>query len=194
MGRVYKDGKEQKTRAKPDIDPIDWDSLSAKLKRVTNDRNELLEPIDFIDLAMVLSNKNTHPQTGEPLPVPVAVRDFLADAFLKIAKGDDPTDVFRIVPKGRPKTWSTDDKVMACALVNRGIADGVEVGTACKDAAEIINDRFAHIKTEQQKAAAAWESPAWQGFFGREVSWTIIRDWYAAYSPAALGARLIDEK
>ena len=135
MSQIIKDGKPLKSRAKPSINPIDWDSLESILKRCADNPNELLSEATLLDIAMVLSNENKHPRTNEPLPVPPWLRDFLSNAFLDLARGKDPSIVLRRKLRGSAKKWSVDDKVMACALVNQLVAQGMEVKSACCDVA-----------------------------------------------------------
>lgn len=69
VGNIYKDGKLLKSRARPRINTIDFDSLKSRLDRARKNKNDLLEAEDFLMIAMVVSCDNRHPTRDEPLPI-----------------------------------------------------------------------------------------------------------------------------
>lgn len=97
-------------------------------------------------LSFLLSTQNTHPVTGEALPVPAYVRDYLSKALGRMAAGVDPKKALHLVNgrKGRSSdTYSR--KILAASIVEYirqrdKDADGNlgPVDKACADAAEII--------------------------------------------------------
>ena len=194
MGNFFKNGKLVKSRAKASINPIDFDSLESRIKRARDNKNELLGPEDFSMISFVVSNQNPHPTKDESPPIPGFLRDFLSELFLDLCSGKDPEEALLMKQHGSKKHYSISDRFLVCDLVNQMLIQDMGYTKAYKAVAQIINERFLEIKTEEQMAAAYSKSPAWKSFYGRKLAWSTVRDWYQEYDAVASGARLIEKK
>lgn len=131
-------------------------------------------------LSVLLSTKNVHPMTGEPLPVPAYARDYLAKALGRMAAGVDPKKALNLVNgrKGR-KSDTYRRKVLAASIVEYirhqdRDEDGKlgPVDRACDEAEDVIK---AIIKAH--KNDAYWG--AWEPFRAKKAcSSGSIREYY----------------
>lgn len=147
--------------------PFD-ESLSDMLSRAR--AGDVLAARDALEIcAWAISLENKHPRTGEPLPVPSAVREYLSQALASIAAGNDPAKALYLKRPG-PKVWRFEDKLRGAYLVAQLVDQGVAVDEAKEMAAEALADL-------QQKARSAPErKPVPLG--GLSVSGDTLRTWY----------------
>jgi hypothetical protein len=179
---------------KQNINPIDWDTLESHIQRAIN-KTDLLAPEDINDIANILLSDQ---------PISKVVRTFLGVALQEIANGKEtkrtkenpfgrkkipPLIALRMVSGGKPKEWQIYDKWMACDLAKREMDKGISQKKACEEIAHLINQRFTHIKSSEQKESATHDHPAWSAFFGKTVTSEMIKKWLIDFSPSTMGAR-----
>jgi len=134
-------------------------------------------------LAFLLSTANRHPSTGNPLPVPGYVRDYLSRAFYRMAyqaaMGENKIDAEKALNlKGGPSAWGHYEKRLAADLVHRFVIEGLPIADtkdgndATTKAAEIING-FVHGNNGRDCPQA------WMAFQNNsKVSSATLKSWY----------------
>jgi hypothetical protein len=116
-------------------------------------------------LALLLSSK--HPRTGEPAPVPVYVRDYLARALRRMAAGERADVAMNFKKSGKQK-WGHFEKRLAADLVFQLVERGLPVLAACQEASAKI-----------QEIVEADPCPAaWLAFKGRTPESETLQSWY----------------
>lgn len=118
-------------------------------------------------IAFLLSTSNTHPATGEPLPIHNFVRDYLAKSFYRMAQGDDANQSLNLKKAGK-QIWNQSEKRLAADIVFQFVSHGRTLLESVMDAAEIINEHARSNPCPQ----------AWLAFRGKEVSHEILQTWY----------------
>lgn len=115
-------------------------------------------------IAFLTSTKNVHPNTGEVLPVPSFVRDYLSRALGRMAAGVSPDRALHLNhgKKGRsPDSYSR--KILAASIVEYlHRFHELPVDQACSEAEEVIGGII-----EAHKSDAHWGP--WEPFRGKKV-------------------------
>lgn len=109
----------------------------------------------LFSLAHCLSTKNINPQTGETLPVPLVVRDYLSRALYRLV-GATPVSAdvaLNLTPRtGKPKR-PYYCMLLAGYLVKQGITEhGLTVEQASAEAVKFIN-----TQTKNKTLTGPWE-------------------------------------
>lgn len=150
-----------------DEDPFD-ESLSDTIARAT--AGDVLAARDALDLcAWLLSPDNKHPQTGEPLPVPMVVREYLSAALASMVAGTKPDRALNL-KKPSVKVWSFADKLKCAYMVAQLVAQDATVEEAAASAAEAL--------AELQKRAASDPERKPAPLRGRRVSAETFKSLY----------------
>lgn len=122
----------------------------------------------LMSIGHYLSSKNLHPVTGESLPVPEFLRDYLSKAFYRMTNGTNADEALFLKRPGRPNHRHLETR-NAAYLVYQGVHEhGLTVLQAAMDAADFIND----------KSAKQELNGLWSGFQGKTVSSESLQDWY----------------
>ncbi|HEF4730664.1 hypothetical protein SB379_24530 [Burkholderia multivorans] len=115
-------------------------------------------------IAFLTSTKNVHPNTGEVLPVPGFVRDYLSRAFGRMAAGVSPDKALHLNQgkKGRsPDSYSR--KILAASIVEYlHRFHELPVDQACSKAEEVIGGI---IEAPQIRCSLG----PWEPFRGKKV-------------------------
>ncbi len=118
-----------------------------------------------------LSSHNLDFTTGEPLPVPLFLRDYLSRAFYRMVNGMDADSALNLKRPGR-KNRSYLEKRLAAYLVYQGVAEQSKtVMVATMDAADFINE----LSKKNELTGK------WRGFQGKRVKPETLQDWYYKY-------------
>ncbi|MDE2369375.1 MAG: hypothetical protein KGN16_10405 [Burkholderiales bacterium] len=121
-------------------------------------------------IAVLLATNNVHPQTGEPLPVPPNVRNYLARALSRMAAGVDANKAFHLKKPG-PRAWSHDDKLRGAAMVAALVKEAsMAVDAATAEAAHQLESLQAERKADPLGRPVPMR--------GRKVSAETLRGWY----------------
>jgi hypothetical protein len=132
-------------------------------------------------LHWLVSPDNTHPTTGEPLPVPIYVREYLANSLHRMAYGGESGDHAFNLKKSGKQVWSIHDKKLAAGLVQQIILDystpekQMSIDDAAYAAAEAIRE-------SDLTSTNVLESPlAWRSFYTNKPNEVDLRRWYSQF-------------
>lgn len=148
-------------------------NLSAILARAEG--GDVLAAKEVLDtIAFLLSPANVSPSTGEPLPVPLFVREYLSRAFYRIAAAVDPAKAaagaLHLAKRG-PRTWRYEDKLLGATMV----ATFVQVGSLPVDeAAAQVADEIKRLQAERRADPTRPPVP----MRGQSVAAETLRTWY----------------
>lgn len=122
----------------------------------------------LMTIAGCLSSQNLNPTTGESLPVPPILRDYLSKAFYRMCGGTPPAIALNLSRPGR-KNRRHLEKKLAAYLVYQGVHEkGQTILQAVWDAAAHINK-----KSEKNELTGNWS-----GFNGKKLEPENLQDWY----------------
>jgi hypothetical protein len=122
----------------------------------------------LMSIGHYLSSKNLHSVTGESLPVPEFLRDYLSRAFYRMTNGMNADKALNLKRSGRPNHGHMETRI-AAYLVYQGVHEhGLTVLEAAMEAAEFINE----------KSAKQQLNGLWSGFQGKKVEPESLQDWY----------------
>jgi hypothetical protein len=118
-------------------------------------------------LAFLLSTRNRHPRTGEPLPVPGCVRDYLAKSLDRMAGGEDANRAMNLKKAGKKK-WAHFEKRLAASVLLQLREQGMTMEEAKMEAADMIRKHVSTIPCP----------PAWAAFQDQKIEGETLQDWY----------------
>ena len=90
-------------------------------------------------LAVLLSSKNVNPQTGQVIPVPNSVRDYLSKALSKIVAGVKPMNALNLTRNGSPGN-PYFRALLGAYLFKQNLEEGENHYAAGQTAADMINE------------------------------------------------------
>lgn len=122
-------------------------------------------------IAHCLSTQNINPQTGEPLPVPAYVRDYLSRAFYAMANGEDAEKALHLqTTTGKPNVPYSVKKLMAY-LVHQAMNDGgMGKLAACDHTANAINEMG-----KRGELSGIWAELSGRGWYTQKQ----VYNWYS---------------
>jgi hypothetical protein len=165
------------------LERLGTEPLEQVFKRAENGSPDDAHDVLAALAAFLGTEGNRHPLTGELLPVPSYMRDYLARAFARMAAGVKPDQALNLKRSGKNK-WTHQHKLMAVSIVAQFIASGSTVNNACEEAADAIQayckamDSKTQVPDNVEIMSRATIPKAWSNFSRGKPRAEQLRNWY----------------
>jgi hypothetical protein len=122
----------------------------------------------LLSISHYLSVDNVDPKTNEPYPVPLFLREYLSNAFRRIAKDNDANKALNLKRRGR-KNRNYIQTMLGAYLVYQGVHGHAQtVMDAVHNAADFINDESTNDKF----------TGVWSCLKREKIEPENLQDWY----------------